>query len=508
MDLELQRTCLNGFQKVLERTIVQEETLEVIVPDTCPDIMRMIDASGQIYVNSREFSPGNLRLNGTIRVSVLYVPDGEEGPRCTEVPIPFTCSIDDPLIHNGCMVHATPRLCSVDSRAINPRKLFTRAELAMELRIYAPGESSTCVGVNGNETDNGIQQKLEEWDTYLISALQEKSFTFSDVIDFPVVHARAKELLRSQLEARNLEAKIIGGKLIIKGEVELNALCREDSGSVFAERFHLPYSQVMELNGTGEDCDIQVECFVTALECSLQPGDPATIAVTLELLAQVVVCEQRTVSMLTDLYCIHCPLELERSTIAFEHLKGKEVRRENVRQFCECGIPAKNVVDTSVAVGRLTQLREGNSINLRAETNVTILFFSEDDALCSVTYPVNVVCTLNTGEEGELYCCSRPIGVATAVPVTGGLEVRFDMEFGFRILQKENCGFVHGVRELPHSESSVQHPSIILRMVNEADTLWDIAKAYNSTIKDIMMANGLERESAPVGKMLLIPRCR
>ena len=139
---------------------------------------------------------------------------------------------------------------------------------------------------------------------------------------------------------------------------------------------------------------------------------------------------------------------------------------------------------------------------------MTILFFSEDDALCSVTYSVPVVSTLNTGEEGDVSCRCRAVGVPAAVPVTGGLEVRFDMEFGFRILKKEICGFVHGVRELPQVENTAHRPSIVLRMMNDEDDLWNIAKAYNSTVSDIVVANGLEQEFAPVGKMLLIPRCR
>lgn len=508
MELELQRTCLNGFQMVLNRTVIQEETLEGIVPDFCPDIMRIVDASGQIYVTGRELSKGSLKVSGVVRVAILYIPDDENGPHHMDIQIPFNCTADDPALHGGCKIYAAPRICSVDTHAINPRKVLTRVELAIDLQVYAPGENDTCMGVSCRENESGIQQRTKERETYLISALQEKSFTFSDVLNFPVAHAHARELLRSRLEARNLEAKIIGGKLIIKGEVELNALCRAEEGLVFAEHFHLPYSQVMELNGVGEECDVQVECFIAALECSMQPGDPASLAVTLELLAQAVVHEKRMVTMLDDLYCTHCPLELEHGDLMIEHLRGRETRRESVRQFCECGIPAKNVVDTSVAIGRVTHTREGDAFLLRAETNITILFFSEDDALCSVTYPVPVISTLSTAEECELLYRCAVMGMPTAVPVTGGLEVRFELEFPIVMHQTERCMFVSGIRELPQEENTGRHPSVILRMVGERDELWDIAKAYHSTVSDIMAANGLENESAPAGKMLLIPWCR
>jgi LysM repeat protein len=39
--------------------------------------------------------------------------------------------------------------------------------------------------------------------------------------------------------------------------------------------------------------------------------------------------------------------------------------------------------------------------------------------------------------------------------------------------------------------------------------LWDIAKKYNTTVKDIMTANELaESEGLPEGRLLLIPKKR
>ena len=40
------------------------------------------------------------------------------------------------------------------------------------------------------------------------------------------------------------------------------------------------------------------------------------------------------------------------------------------------------------------------------------------------------------------------------------------------------------------------------------ERLWDIAKAYGTTSRDIIQANGLEEELAPEGQLLLIPRKR
>lgn len=508
MELELQRTCLNGFQTVLDRTAVQEETLESIVPDACPDIMRIVDADGQICLTARELSTGSLRVSGTVRAAVLYIPDGEDGPRHMDVLIPFICTVDDPAIHSGCRVTAVPRLCAVDARAVNPRKILTRAELAVDVRVFAPGENSACTGASCGNADEGVQQKLEQQEAYLIYAVSEKSFTFSDVLNLPASKPKAEELLRSRLTPRNLEAKIIGSKLILKGEVELAILYRAEGGAVASHRFQLPYSQIMEVSGAAEDCDVMVDPTVSGLECTLQTGDPGAVAVTMELLAQAAVWEKQPVTLLSDLYCTRCPLEVEREEFSISQLVGGESRRESVRQFCECGIPARTVVDCTLSMGRVVRTREEGTVSFRAETSVTILFLSEDDALCSVTYPVPAVSELAAEEGCDILCRCGGTGELTAVPVTGGLEVRFDLEFSFLMTRTVRCPCVGGFRELPIPEGEGERPSVILRMVGEGEALWDIAKACGSTIGDIVDANELEQESAPAGMLLLIPRRR
>ena len=48
MELELERTEWNGFDTILDTTVCREETLEAIVPDACPDILRICDVEGTV----------------------------------------------------------------------------------------------------------------------------------------------------------------------------------------------------------------------------------------------------------------------------------------------------------------------------------------------------------------------------------------------------------------------------------------------------------------------------
>lgn len=508
MEMELQHTCLTGFQTVLDQILIQEETLESIVPDACPDILRIVDADGEVCLKNRDLSEGNLRVGGSIRTTVLYLPDGEDGPRHIEVRIPFVCSVDHPGIHTDVRIIAAPRLCSVDARAVNPRKVLVRAELAVAIQVYAPSETELCCGVSGAE-EQGLQQRCEERQTYLAAAVAEKPFTFSDVLNLPPSKPRAEELLRSRIEPHSLDAKVIGSKLIVKGETSLQVLYRTAENEVCAAQFELPFSQIIELNSAHEEADVMVEPVLVSADCSLQPGDPGSLAVSLELLAQAAIREQQAVSVVSDLYCTQCPVEVDRTDLALDQLVDVGTRRQTVRQFCECGIPVKSVIACSLRIGRLTQSRTEHGVSVTADTQVQVLFLSEEDALCAASFAVPAICELAVDGDAALACRCLNGTELSATPVTGGLELRFTAEFSYFITAQTHCLAVEGIRPLPQPEGSgAKRPSVVLRVVSEGETLWDIAKACGATVPDIMSANQLEQESAPAGMLLLIPKQR
>ena len=89
MDLEWKKSALDAFAIGAEQVITQEETAETIVPDYCPDIARIIDGEGRVFLHRREASGGRAEVSGVVRVTLLYVPEGEGGIRSLGFSLPF-----------------------------------------------------------------------------------------------------------------------------------------------------------------------------------------------------------------------------------------------------------------------------------------------------------------------------------------------------------------------------------------------------------------------------------
>ena len=505
--MEFERDTIINYDTVAEVTLCQEETLESIVPDACPDILRIVDVCGQAILSGKQAREGMAQVTGMVRASILYQPEGGGGLRRMEVGLPFTCQAEAPGLTERGTVLASPRLRSAEARALNPRKVLLRVDLAVDITACQPVERPICSGVTGTE-EEGLCQRQFQGEHYQLSAVQEKPFTFSDQVrlqgagDSPV-------LLSLRVQPECTESKLVGSKLIFKGMVELYILLQEAGGTLSASHESLPFSQIIEVADAGEEGDCQVEVEVAAIQCDQLPNDSRELNVTLELLAQAKVYCRRPVTILQDLYSTGNRMEVERENQLLCSLDEQSVRPQAVRELLETGEMVRSVADARLTLGQVRQSREGKELVLTAEACITVLYLDENELVQCIRRSIPVTCRLDCPEGAKCSCfCACP-GEVFAAPAAGGVEVRFTVEFHCLTTETTAIPAVTSAQlGEARSAGEGQRPSVVLRMPAPGEELWDIAKAHGTTMEQILQANELEEDALPMGRMLLIPSTR
>ncbi len=505
MKLELNRTHLTGYETVLDTTVFCEETLETIVPDANPDILRLIDTQGKVFLKSKEAMDGRVALTGTARLTILYQPEGGTGPNRLEVGIPFSVSAEDRGLTSNCLVVAVARATGADTRTINPRKILTRMEVAVDVKVFRAETTLLCTGVHVEE--GSVEERKDVHRPCCISVVQEKQITFEDDLNIPVGRPAAEELLCDRVSLMCHEAKIIGNKLIFKGEAAVRLLYRPVGGGMDAADFTLPFSQVTEVIGVGENGRGLVDVTLNAAEFSLGE-DGRRVSASLSMLAQIVVQEEREVELLTDTYSVCCSVNAERVPYVYRRQREVGVGRQTLRQIVETGVSVQSVVDAYCLVGQMMQKREGGQLSLSAYVILTVVCMTEEGDVYAVSRGLEAVCPVEVPEDCQCSFSCR-CGEPTAMPTADGVEVRIPMEFPYSSEREEQGVVVREVKvEEDGGNAEQDKPSIVLRLLRPDESLWEVAKRYGTTIEDIVRANELEG-GQPGGEMLLlIPRRR
>ncbi len=510
MELELKKTTLDNYESSGEVTLTQEETTEVIVPDYCPDIARIIAADGKVYIHSRELRDGKATVDGTVRVTVLYTPDGEGGIRTLEFAIPFSTESDNRTLADCVFLEANTRTEFLESRMLNPRKVFTHCKLVTRLTGYQKAPLCFCTDLETEER-LCVEKRQEQQHITLLTHITEKDFTFTEEMNLSPGREGAAELLSSQVCGSVTESKIVGSKLIFKGVFSISLLYRSVDGKYYTSASELPFSQIMEIEGATEGCTPSLRLQLTGTDLQID-GDDAEgrqIAVTLYLHATALLREEQEITLLNDMYSTSYETAYEAGPLNITGFYETFTRRHTVREVLEIGVVADSILSLSASCGAVSVSREGETTVLRTEANVRALYLDEGGVPLVIERSFDITSQLELPED-----CKVSANAVCPEEIQGslgdrGIEVRFPVDFRAEAVSRLKKVCINSAKlDTESTKDTVGTPSLVLRCLGKQESAWDLAKKYNTTIAMILAANQLEDGEIPREKLLLIPRKR
>ncbi|MCL1807585.1 MAG: DUF3794 domain-containing protein [Oscillospiraceae bacterium] len=495
--MELRKQTFLYYQTVLDAVSAPEVGADVIVPDLFPDMARIVDTVGQACVKETVLRDDRLDLTGLARISLLYLPDGEDGLRKLEASIPFNHVFDGRFPANS-EVHYDVKLLDTEARAVNPRKVSILARLSVHAVVFAPAELAIPA-----EVTEPCEVLRHSCAAYMPVAVKAKSFTINDGLELPASRPPVDEIVAAIPRLEVTDVKTVGSKAVFKGAVLLSILYLSGGEPVTAEH-EFSISQIMDMDGLEEGAAVDIELQVTGVELDVGSvsGDPRSVTIALNLEAQAIGHMERMLEAIADLYSTAGHLRPIMEQLHLTELAERGVRRQPVREALETEEEVRSIVSTRIILGPVSRLDSGEA---GCEAFINVLYVNDDGEFRSLCQKLAVP----AGIEAESASLSaRQAGEITAAPSAGGIELRFSVDFVFVVTRSSNLMTVGGVQEEESAELP-SRPSVVLRRCHPGEGLWDIAKRYHTTTKELCMANGLEDcEAAPDGKLLLIPKKR
>ena len=498
MELVFQDSKLDYLGKILCDTVVQEQTADIIIPDSLPDADRVVDAFGTPLIRSEECSSGSASVNGMVQVGVLFV--SEQGQvQQVQTQIPFSVRRDF-AAEDGCTMHCCCTLRSVDARPLNSRKLLVRVGIACTLSVFAK-KQCTCHDIS--EPAPNLQLKRMELPLKMPLGLGEKRFVLNEELEVPTNKAAVASILKCLYRPQLTEQRVVGNKAVFKGKLTVHVLYEGEDGKLAPYEWSVPFSQYAELEREMDDADLQTTVSLTSAET--EPDsivDCRRLLTSVNLMVQCVACGVQKLSVIEDAYCTDAVLTPQFEQLALVGQLDCQTLRETVS--AEADQPASSVVDAWMYPEEPVLSRNGDAMELTLPLGCNVLYYDADGALQGRTLRPTAKMALELSENGsctvtevlpeEIFCAAGN-GITLRVPVNVTVESHAEH------CLKTVCG--GEIAPLPAEEDG-RKPSVILRR-SDGEELWDIAKSLRTSVKAIAEANDLQEDYAPENTLLLIP---
>ncbi len=507
MECNITKQSVFVNEPVLNQNLEQPIDTEFTLPDYCPDIDRIIKCVIQPRTGQKSFNGDSLTVDGTAELTLFYT-DGSQ-IRCYEYPIRFSRQISagKPLTNASARVVMTTEF--VNCRAVSKRRVDLHASLNMNVCITALREQEVI-----SDIDCPTVQILPAGVAATTPmGTGEKFVVFSDEVEVPSGNHPIKTMLRSDARAIAQECKIIGNKVVVKGEMVIGFFYiseKDDAPEHFI--YSMPVSQIVDIDRINDSCTASAEIEINELEVKTHTsatGEVGTLNVSAKMTVTVNAFCDHDGPMITDAYSTDCEMKLERTDINFKKVIDSVFENFTCRGSVEFGGDEISQIIDAWCMPRITGT-EMSSGGARVTGMMSVNMLAIDADGYPRFYEKNIDFSFEHPCAGDNVEMTPPQVIALGCEhslMTGSAEIRADLAVHFELIS------VSGASPLIDAQLSESEPKpkddfsrLVIYYPHGRERMWDIARRYNTTISDIAAANGISADIADGDTVLLIPQ--
>ena len=488
--MELNQTSICYYDKRLARISTCAETADSIVPDTFPDIGRVVCAYGTTAVKDQTPQSGRLLISGAVQVTVLYEPENGGGLRCLSVPVSFAHIEECEGLDAEAVCAVDCHAAAVDAAAVNSRKLSVSVQLCFAIEGYCKTECEVTETVDMPQ----IELLSTMQTVTLVDHAREYPITILD--DVNMQDASGLSLLHTSCMMRTSECRAMHGKVVLKGEASVQCLALQEDDAVRVLTSSTPFTQILEMPDAEEGDAVGAQITVREADCRLEAD--GLLSYTVSAHAVIALRRTKAVRRIDDLYLPGKSLRLQEDKTMLHSMPPVVPFSAEATETLQTAQHVSHVVSASAYCCGAKRSAEGD-LQITAATQ--ILYLGDDQRLCALQrmLPLTMSCTA-VGEVSQIELSARASsagekGMLLAVTASGMAAA------------EERCPFRHITAvEMEERQQNNSGVTLLLRYVGPEQQLWDIAKDCGTTIEAIRRANELAAETASVSDtMLLIP---
>lgn len=493
MELRFEKKPVSCLRRDLWQTQDREFTQELRLGDEMPEIGSVLSARGQYVMRGKEWHGDSVGVSGGVMVWILYAPADGNRPQCVETWIPVQAKWNLSGSEREGAIRANWLLRGVDARCISSRKLMVRADLSLLAEAMEPWETEAYVP---ERMEEDIQLLQRSYPTMIPRETGEKPFRLEEELELN--GGNAVKICAMELEPQLFEQKVLGDKVVFRGELGIHLLCQDGDGQLRTEDLTVPFSQFAELDRDYDKAaTVCVMMAVSAAEPELADGK---LSMKCGLVAQYVVWDQLMLELVEDAYslCRSVTPQMGKLSLPMELDRCRNTLR------CQTALTGdvSRVVDTWAGPAQPRLRRAGGLTELELWGNMGILYMDAEGQLRSDSGQWSTLWELPIGENAaamaQLSELTRP-----EVSMGDGITLGMDASAQVFTTGQDGLPMVQGLELGERNAPEPGRPSVILRRAG-AESLWELAKSSGSTVDAICRANGLAEEPLD-DRILLIP---
>ena len=496
MELQFQKQTISCLKPILQETKQQELTQELRLGDGMPDVGRILGTWGVPIIRSKQWSGDHIIVSGGVMAWVLYAPEDGTESRCVDLWIPFQMKWDIPACDRDGTIRVLPLIRFADSRTLSSRKMMVRVGLGIHSQAFCPMDFE--LSEPGAATE-GVELWKRTYPVRMHKGAGEKIFTMDEEFSFPEHLPAPSKILRYLVTPEVTEKKILGDKILFRGNMNLNLLYRDGEGNIRNWMGPLSFSQFEETDFPMEpDGHLELDMLVTGLELDMMDN---RFHLKCNLAAQYLVDEQMLLELVQDAYGVNRDLCIQEQILNLPVILEQRRDSLNAEQILHGN--RGEVLDAVFLPDFPRRRRNGSESEMELSGTFYVLNRGEDGTIQGSSVRWEGTKAMAAGEACSINGTIVGTGPIQAMDSRDGTALSVPLQMETMTTTDQDLNMITGLELGAVRECDDNCPSLILCKAGN-ENLWTIAKRCGSTVGAIRRANKLDEEP-PEDRYLLIP---
>jgi len=477
---------------------------DIIVPDIRPDMALLLQTEEQMIIDRVEPSADRVNYVGRLNLSVLYVSKSADKAVHN---ISLSREVDDFINIDGLTkdmwARAKGTIKNIDYRVVNDRKVNYRAVVNISVTAERSDSHEMVVHIP-DVPDNQLLKSNLSINRTALNRIDH--FVVKDQISIPSSKPNINEILQISAGITNREARLGSGRVNLSGELLITTLYRGDTDDSLIEFIEneLPFNGVIDVSGAREDMvsDVALQVLdqkITVLQDD--DGEDRVLEVEVSIGVDIKVYSMETFPILEDAYIINKQLNISKTSIKYPRLVCLNRNQTPVKEIVSLGTSVPDMLQVFRVKGyaHMDDVKViEDKIIVEGAINTDILYVAESDATPLSSFrtviPYRQVIEAKGARENMIVDVDISVDHASFNMLSPReTEVRFLLTFNTRVVDEEESRIAYDIDISDLDESVVAgQASMTVYIVQSGDTLWKIAKRYNTPIDELVSVNDLD----------------
>ena len=507
--------CKAAGESVFAREVLfegnceQAVDTELTLPDYCPDIGKLLKCRLTPMITSREVNFDSLVVEGSAKLSVIYLDDRDKKIRCCDRDLPFRASIPYDDTTENVTLLADARVDYVNCRAVSQRRLDIHGAFTIHMTAVCRRENELISDAQGD----GLRIRRESREVSDLLCCTTAGFDISEAVELSEGKAPISSIIRSGVVLCPEEIQTMSGKLVVKGEALFTMVyCTEQDADPERLEYVIPFSQFFDIPGIDENCQPDVTLRCDMLEVSPRTdsdGEYRRVDVDIRGSAVIRIYRDSTACWINDVYSVSYEVNCVRKQIRMEKFCGNVFDTTIQKQSIDTGdIRIESVCDVWATVTDSRAAFRDGKITVTGSMAVCMILRDPSRGVGYTEKNVRFEHGLSRGAEGNALRPECRVSVRTCgYTVTGENKLELQAELCV------SCALYEDItaREISSLEldenrpkSKENRPAAVLCFAEEGEDLWDIAREYNSSVESIKADNGIDSDTVEESRLLIV----